>query len=766
MNTLTTEQEDEILFGGMDDDLHQPNPSKLSIDQASHVNPDEFARDRQLAKDVGLSTDIVKDNRQEIERRSKVKKIEDDILFEGLPTLNKFLENPDNAKLSFDDVNQLGEIERSNNARPWQNGVDVFDVALTLPAGLLEGTGAGIKGVGEIYDSYSRIVNRGVKAILPESVENYLYDRTDENATLNKAVNTLFNYSRSFKGLGQKTKDVGVELDLDQQQRESLTYAESVGIDIIKGTGQVAGQIVTALVNPALGMSQLLGQGADQAAERQIQSGAYGTDLAADLGVLSGAAITAGTEKVGIDLLLERIPPNIKNKIVRNLTDVVLAGGGEAIQEITENILQGVNEIITSNPDADILEGLDREALAAGGTGMVVRSLINMITPSKNVTNAMDNNIEKQVRSEAAEAWLDQQIFLAQGSKTNERDAEIFAEYIQSLDPDSYVYLNAEIAGQIQDAPQYITDQLDGTGASVSISLSKFLTEFANDESRLNLVKPHIKVLPELLSREEMDQGVDNLQIKKLMESAEKNKEAKTEADLIFEQIQGQIKTTGRQGENTSRLSAQLIPAYIVTKQSELASRGIDVSVKDLYSDMGLNVIGPKDKPSTEVKSVLDQEQDLGNLTPAAKEEYDYILDGLSEEDVQYAFEDLIDVIDEGRHELSRKDVNSIRQVAIDRGMYREITDTELKNVQVSGRDGKKYDFSLNKKKYVYVNQSDDVDISDISLSQNFDDMELTDTGQDESGNTLVVKEKAQSQWNHHQKRLKMLQKLKDCLNG
>ena len=128
----------------------------------------------------------------------------------------------------------------------------------------------------------------------------------------------------------------------------------------------------------------------------------------------------------------------------------------------------------------------------------------------------------------------------------------------------------------------------------------------------------------------------------------------------------------------------------------------------------------PETKEQRQILNAIDREahkpkaidEVLENLTQGAREEFDFIMDGLEDGDNNTAFDDLVTKIDDGTSELSRSDITSIRKAAIDLGIYRPITDQELANTVTLG--GKKFDFTLNKQKYVWdknLNDSGDGDV-------------------------------------------------------
>jgi hypothetical protein len=93
---------------------------------------------------------------------------------------------------------------------------------------------------------------------------------------------------------------------------------------------------------------------------------------------LTGASITALTEKYGVDALLNRVPPKIKNDALRWVADKLIAGGIEATQEITEGVLQDLVRVALTNPDAEVGEGLVYEAGVAGTAAANVRAALGV----------------------------------------------------------------------------------------------------------------------------------------------------------------------------------------------------------------------------------------------------------------------------------------------------------------------------------------------------------------------------------------------------
>lgn len=879
----------DLLFGDMDDP-QQSNPAALSITQGSYENPDEFAQDRQLSKDSGLPVDVVKHDRKEVKRQVDLDKLDMEGLFEGLPKLNKFLENSDNAKLSYDDIPHLGEIETNHSDRPW------YEATLE---GLTKGWGdSAMIGLGKLpsqiaidslqeADKRDRELNEtsnlDERLRIPESVFE------DRERLINKHKETLRTADQEIGRLTPQNLTV-----MEEGVRGIGTFLMDMapGLAITAATG--------GKINPTMGY--LTGKtfydaaaNATMAGKDQDEARSIGAQHAA-IEYLTEIIPTKYAEKLFDGVAGESLSSNIKKFMIGDMGGEQLATFGQSMVDYGHDLDEQLANATSMGERFDIQ--FRRQAVTAistlGGSS-VISGTGYALGHEQRKDQAVTKAVQTRINSEESEAWLDRLVVLSQSSKLNERDGEIFAEYIDTLNPDDHVYLDAAIAGQIVDAPQYITDQLDGTGAGVSIPLAKFLTEIANNEETLALVRPHLKMLPELLSRQELDAKTDNLQVKKLMENAEKHKADLTEADMIFNQVQAELKATGRQGEHTSRQSSSLIPAYIVTTKAKLAERGIEVSVKDLFDEMKLSIVGPKGKKPAETETVLNQDEqteydravakgldmskaarmnrakdtgfivkayhstsvdfnrfrkrrgDIGiHFGTAGQAEDRIALTGIGEGaqtiEVRLKIRKPLRLDDAGAWNIDGLDYQLKDKFPQDLEAIRRLkTEKDIREfIQSKGYDGVVYkntgetqgaseyrdkikvakdelnkvfpkaksSFNLEDQqvpeyiKYSELNKeyekfreenaedsyiafesnqirsvnaafdpdhADSANIlsqSDPTPTQKFGDQMLDDTGVDEAGNVMKLSEKAQTQWNHHQKRIKMVENLRACING
>jgi hypothetical protein len=360
MTTLNLDNIDLGSFGPTDE---QPvgqgfkdsvkSQAQSVVGEALKTDADAYAKNVKLSRDTGVPVEAIADDPAYVETNLKLKNIDFTGMTERRPGTSQFLSDYSNAVIAQDDIDVMQVVE---------------DTLRSIPGGFVEGVGMAVEGTGRFIEAGGRMVGRGLDFLTPDGVSESIPDALKEFNRLIAPGNLIKRQGALLKTQAEDIAGVPAE-------------RENIATDIAGGLGQVAGQIALSLLNPQAGVGAMFAQGVDQQGERQEASGTEGQSTTSDLALFTGGGVGAVADKIGLDALLNRIPPSIKNKVVRQITDISLAGGIEAVQEVVEGIAQGVLEQITTNPDAEIFEGLDREAIAAGGTGAIVRAIVNILTP-------------------------------------------------------------------------------------------------------------------------------------------------------------------------------------------------------------------------------------------------------------------------------------------------------------------------------------------------------------------------------------------------
>lgn len=324
-----------------------------SLTRGLDENPDEYAKLLKISAQTGIAPDLAKDFRPELEKRQKIQALSVDDLVRSNPKTAKFLANPDNAAVAQDDVQNLSVLE--------QILIKPIDYTRSIVEGVVgKGAGSTLSGAGELYGVASRSLEALLDKVLPNSVMS----------TLRTPIPWFMDPEQVLKRPGQTLKQAG-EYVAPPKERQGLDT------DVASGIGQIGFQIAQYLTTGGtLSAASMYSQGADVMATKTAKDEA--DPALRDTAIVTGAAITAITEKYGLDKILNRVPPEIKNRALRFIADKVAAGGIEAGQEIAEGLLHDLTRKVLTNENAPILEGALKEGGAAALSAAIVRAALGV----------------------------------------------------------------------------------------------------------------------------------------------------------------------------------------------------------------------------------------------------------------------------------------------------------------------------------------------------------------------------------------------------
>lgn len=591
------------FFSSLKDD--RSTAARAATMGAVDTNPDSFAKVLDMSRRLGLPAEVVERNAPEVERKAKLEAAGK--VLDTSPKLAGVLaEDPSIAKLAADDLDILGVLEASISAYfgGSKAGGVAADLARSVPAGGLSGLGMGLSGLGELNDVASRTIERGMRAVGAGPIADFL-----NGAKLPWYANP----TGVLKAPGETLKSAGDAVAVPEDR-------QNIGTDIAGGVGQVAGQIAAALVNPAAGVALMFGQGADQLADRVTEAGKAGTPEG-DAAIAMGATVTALTEKIGLDFLLNRVPPNIKNGIIRTLVDVGIGAGGEALQEVTEGILQNLTEQITVNPDAKILDGVGHDAAAAGGTGAVVRALVNAAVKGR----AVHDRHAVAARAEQDVATLDELVKGASSSKLRERAPDAFARVMAAQTagtPIETFYIPADKIAELYQDDHLSQDedplsQLDGfaeqyqealaVGGDVEISAADYLTYIAGTDLHGKL-KADVRASRDGMSLREAQEFAANpdreAEITDLVERLAIQNEGEQAGGAVYDDVYSQLVASGTYTPAQARAVATLVRDKYTRRAQKFVGAAADADA--LYAQDGVRISGPDEQ-----NRILRDESDL-----------------------------------------------------------------------------------------------------------------------------------------------------------
>lgn len=553
----------------MDQDRERQSATVANV--AQRYNPDQYAQAITRGSELGVPARIVADNPQAFERKSKYGEALDR---RDAPTTQEWLTNLDNAAVAQDDRENLAGLEkylRSIRVSLTEAVRPVVDIERSIVGQGVKTPGTALSGLGRLFEAGGRYTERGVRA-LPGG--DWLADTVG-------GTPWWMTPSEILKQPGSTVKKAGDVINVPKERQNLAT-------DIAGGVGQLGAQVITQLLTGgAGGTASLFGQGADIMGDRAEAAGA--TPEQTDAAVLMGASITALTERYGLDALLNRVPPQIKNAVLSRLTDIAIGGGIEAAQEAVEGVLHNLTAKAVFDPNAPIFEGIDREAAAAGGAGAIARAVLGAIIPGRQLSFAdQDRAAAEQIATVAQQSNL----AVRSPEKLEELVSQIKAQTgseFAYLDPTAFRTLYqsdqeaAQAAAELTGSPTtYFEAAVSNT--KMAVPLEKYVARVAANKNAQNLID-HVTFTPDGMTAEEAKTDREILE-GRAKEIAEREvTEARPDSSqAVYDDVLGQLIATGIE-RSTAEKNAALTQAVFRT----LGQRtGIDAW--QLYQRYGLKI--------------------------------------------------------------------------------------------------------------------------------------------------------------------------------
>lgn len=353
-----------------------PPPTRAVLDSAGRVDADSFANARKIGGEFGVPTEVAERNIEELQARKKV--LEGEQALNSAPVTKSWFErDPENAKLSHDQLSTMAGFEdavRQLSSEPASSSVTAGDVAVSPLSGFVKTFGSMASGIAAAKKSVAGLRDQALAGMARAAGLETLA-KMFEDPNLRKMRE---GESDALQEAGKAVKDVGEAIG--PKNKNFLT-------DVGEGLGQVGAQITTLLLTGGVaGTGLLFAQGADQVDEDVKKAKAEGT-VGGDAATLAGGAITALTEKYGLDLLIKRIPANVQSRLFR-----MLAGfGSEASQEILENVSNNIAAMALYDKDRTLFGD---STLYEGGVGGTVGAIVAAAIPGHRAIRRRDQIVK------------------------------------------------------------------------------------------------------------------------------------------------------------------------------------------------------------------------------------------------------------------------------------------------------------------------------------------------------------------------------------
>lgn len=571
--------------------LRQPKTSALNIRNAVKMDPEQAARDIELATKTTLPLDTVQRNRDELQQREYVNSVGN---LEGFPAVERFMSDQRNAAVAVDDIENLKLTEKAiqddigiwSTFDNWAGGT--LNRVNTLTGNFIELVGNMGDEIRDVFDTLG-IPNPGI--VIGEDGMSFTRDIPRDMPSILTETGKAVSEGQGYDYVPQFTWE---RLKGDISVRNLSGYVAEQGI-----------QSLPDMVAAMFTLPAYIASRTEEIAEERVANDERKDVELADLGKSLVPAL-------GVSLI-ERLGAKVtfgKGGVSSPLDALKATGGAAAIEGGTEFVQEGIEylgETLGTQKEFDTGEMFDRQLaglVAGSGMGGAIRGTTSTIEALASRTS---RRVETNLESLGEQQLIDKIVEYSQSSRLRGRMADRYADFLRGTNSPREVFVTTDGIEAVKqlgvELPQSLTRQDNDLGLDTTMDIATFATEIAGNPELMEVLRPHVRLSSESLSLNEMEQH--DLELEKMVERAEQSKELKAEADRIYDEVKDQIVATGRQSEATARYSARIIPAYVTTKAEALG-----LTPAEVYERMGLKVTGP----ATELREGQTLEQSVPDI--------------------------------------------------------------------------------------------------------------------------------------------------------
>ena len=539
------------------------------------------------ARKLGISARDAMANPELVTTAEKRRKEAWDTLREQFPDTAKFLDNPENAALSHDDISALTKIE--GQLRDWWSKTDQdTHITSSFFGGMVSGLGDAASGLGEVlYALEQQLMSNLRNSFGAERVDTARAYTDAIAAPFQRLLTNVFSGEQPVFSedpnafIAPNIEEVLGSIGGGISDWSSDTFGtpdkNSHPLDrLASGLGGLANQAILSS-NPIALATYLSALGAHEQAQ-QIdfsETPVYYRDRAT--AILAATPVTAITEWSALERILAPAKaPGFKGA-VRSMAG---AGVYEAGQEQAEKALQGLITGAATGDEQDLLMGADElldvflVGSVAHGTSLAIRNR----TKKWLEHNLADTAIESgQNENRQANQMLD----AVQESLTAERSPEAFREYLNQIEHEGtslYVSLDAvqeALATEVADdehnnaAMELLSSRIDEDPDADTIMLTGeeaasilFTSDYA-DALREHYTLNADSVAP---AKAEEVRANTSAFVDKMVDRALEMAQSEAEARQVYEQVLGDLKEVGHLSAADRRIMARIVPAWAAAK--------------------------------------------------------------------------------------------------------------------------------------------------------------------------------------------------------
>ena len=588
---------------------------RLNLDQAYGENPDQYARDREIGRGLGMPPRLLNDSDRSIYRA-----IQSDTALQGLPVTRRFYGNYDNAVLAQDDSENLGKIEhrlRLRQVREWGEEHRIRSNEPGFMSGALGEAWGNVRKIptamaANSYDSWAESWRRRIQ-------------REEAAGTLTPEKRQQYEaFARQYDTrLGAEQEEIK---SINAGIRENAPRNLALWQKMVRGAftsspyslGALAVSIATG--NPFAG-PLAMGYAVGETGRAEARMDGLSYEDAWRKGAIDGVAEAvfewlpmrhmlklyvgnSATRQAARTALQEEARAAARMSRKEVLQTFGKAARSDALGENATQLIQDLNNLYYGL-DPELQKAIDEHGLFSAEVLKIQGERQLVATGSSVITSVALGGPRliadmKQRHNDGLDN-LDATAEAVRNSRTRERAPDVFDQYVRDLVEDSDlgdIYadgnalhqdgLDVALAEALPERADDIRAAVENGGA-VQIPLEDYLSRIAPNDDLTNALRPHIRDADGMSAQEldnnalgELEQDIRN-EVTRL--ATEDTRAAEIQA--LEQSIIEQLNTAGQTITEANRTYATLYTANV-----DVFSRQMGLSPQEYHAQYGIHIAG------------------------------------------------------------------------------------------------------------------------------------------------------------------------------
>lgn len=490
-----------------------------SVTEAAPKGADDARKVLSLQMRTGLPPDLIERNLPDIEKAADQANFDATKFRQASPIVAQWMsEHPVNAAAAKDDVGPLSAIENvfritgallSGKIESPTAGI-VRDARSAL-AGFLQTTGETLQGIPATSEAIEAKLEDTARSVSPRlgDLIDWVHYQADKHipAAVSNTVGGGY-AQQATEAVGAAITGLGNRVDIPDKQRSFVS-------DVSKMGGGLIPFLAAEVAAPGSGIPMMASSGAGAEVNKEAQPGTSTDDK--NTAILLGGAVNGIFAKVGLQRIIDKVPPQIQNSVLRWMVDKGLTFGEQASINAGMQVANNAITASTTDKNQALTQGMVASASVGGTTGTLARIVLQALlgphiqmakTTADGLDTVADSSEKSKLREQSPQAFESLVARMKQdGVDSVYVPVEKWTQYFQSknIDPE-------QMAKDVTGNKDAYSDAV-ATGGDVRIPAENFASRLAPTE-HYDAMKGDMRVAPDTLTANEaleMQQRADEM---------------------------------------------------------------------------------------------------------------------------------------------------------------------------------------------------------------------------------------------------------------